>query len=217
MLYQGLAYVMGFIALILCFVSLRMLFKNTWFMGFIRGTFGLSLLAAVSGLGLISWEFYQYNQASHDQEIATLSITQKGNQQYQVEVIEPLTAKAWTFNLAGDQWQLDARIIRWGRTGISSSFQPGYRLDRISGRYYSLEDETNAPRTVHNFADSTWDSGIWKLLNEYKLLGWVDARYGSATFVPLADGAIYSVSLSHTGLLAKPVNPAATEAVERWN
>lgn len=217
MIYQSLAILFAVLAVVLCFFSLRLLLKGTWLLGFIRGIFGLSLLAAVCGLSLVGWEFYQYRQVNNEQQIASLSITQISEKEFEVEILEPLATKSWKVILKGDQWQMDARIIRWSRTGIGSSLKPGYRLERISGRYYSLEEEQNSPRTVHSLVDQEWNSSVWNFLHSTQLMGLIDARYGSATFVPLADGAIYSIGLSHTGLVAKPVNPAAKKAVERWN
>jgi hypothetical protein len=45
---------------------------------------------------------------------------------------------------------------------------------------------------------------------------WVDALFGSATFVPMADGALYAVSVSQSGLIARPANQAARNAVAGW-
>ena len=40
-------------------------------------------------------------------------------------------------------------------------------------------------------------------------LPFVDAVYGSATYMPMADGARYQVSITQSGLIARPLNPAA--------
>jgi hypothetical protein len=45
---------------------------------------------------------------------------------------------------------------------------------------------------------------------------WVDALYGSATYMPMVDGASYTVSVSSTGLLARPSNDIASKAVGEW-
>ena len=50
--------------------------------------------------------------------------------------------------------------------------------------------------------------------------GWsmmVDASYGSATYLPMTNGAIFEVTLSNTGLVGRPLNGSAQEAVERWD
>ena len=44
----------------------------------------------------------------------------------------------------------------------------------------------------------------------------VDAFYGTATYLPLADGARFQVTLSRDAILARPANEAAREAVGDW-
>ena len=44
----------------------------------------------------------------------------------------------------------------------------------------------------------------------------IDAHYGTATFVPMADGARFDVSLSRDALIARPVNDSARAAVGAW-
>ena len=46
--------------------------------------------------------------------------------------------------------------------------------------------------------------------------GLADAAYGSATYLPMADGATYAVTLTQSGLVARPVNPAAKRATRHW-
>lgn len=44
----------------------------------------------------------------------------------------------------------------------------------------------------------------------------IDAQSGSATFMPMADGAIYEIVLTNTGLAGRPLNEAAQTALGRW-
>ena len=94
---------------------------------------------------------------------------------------------------------------------------PGYRLDRLSGRYYSLEEENSSPRTIYSLTSSSGVIDVWQWLHEYGL-AWniIDASYGSATYLPMEDGALFSVSLSANGLIARPLNDRAQAAVDRW-
>jgi hypothetical protein len=58
---------------------------------------------------------------------------------------------------------------------------------------------------------------FWQLLKTYHdYLPLADAKYGSAAYVPMADGAQYVVSVSATGLLIRPLNDAAKKAVGGW-
>ena len=45
---------------------------------------------------------------------------------------------------------------------------------------------------------------------------WVDALYGSVAYVPMSDGASYQVVVSQNGLVARPLNDAARQAVGAW-
>ncbi|MDZ7801543.1 MAG: hypothetical protein U5K81_12225 [Trueperaceae bacterium] len=55
---------------------------------------------------------------------------------------------ARTFALAGDQVWLDAQIVRWHPAANLVGLHTAYRLERIGGRYRTLDDERTAPRTV---------------------------------------------------------------------
>ena len=127
-------------------------------------------------------------------------------------------AVVFTVEMRGDQWQLDARIVKW--QGYLSTFglKPAYRLERLSGRYYDIEQETTAKRTAHAVHDSLYGVDVWKIFHSNpEWVPVVDAAYGSATYLPMKDGALFEISLSNTGLLARPINDAARDAVAEFN
>jgi hypothetical protein len=96
-------------------------------------------------------------------------------------------------------------------------FDTAYRLDRISGRYASIDDERSLPRTVYSLTQPE-RVDLWELAHRYRSwVPWIDALYGSATYLPMADGARYSISVSQSGLVARPVNQAAVVAVGDWH
>jgi hypothetical protein len=43
-----------------------------------------------------------------------------------------------------------------------------------------------------------------------------DALYGSAVYVPMAEGAEYAVTVSQSGLVVRPANDAARKSVGGW-
>jgi hypothetical protein len=43
-----------------------------------------------------------------------------------------------------------------------------------------------------------------------------DALYGSAVYVPMSEGAEYTVSVSASGLVVRPGNDTARKAVGGW-
>jgi hypothetical protein len=77
------------------------------------------------------------------------------------------------------------------------------------------EDGTEA-RTVHSLARRA-PVDVWAVAREFPtFLPGVDAYYGTATYVPMADGARFSVSLSRDALIARPANDRAKQAVGNW-
>lgn len=83
-----------------------------------------------------------------------------------------------------------------------------YRLDRVAGRYESIDDERHRPRTVHPLANEQ-PLDIFRLTRRYAFLApIVDAEYGSATFVSGREPARLEILVSTTGLMARPVSGA---------
>lgn len=216
MLYTFIALIVLVPALFIAYKALRLLFRGTWFAAWLKGTAGIALLAVSVFIGLIAWDLLGYSQALKEQNVATLTFTQIEPQHFEVKLVDA-KGNEQQYKLRGDQWQLDARLVKFKGYLARFGAHPGYRLERLSGRYYRLDQELSAERTVYQLGDSLYGVDAWRWVNEHPTwLPVVDAVYGSATYLPLADKAVYEVSLSHTGLLARPVNAAAEAAVNRW-
>ncbi|MEO7066502.1 MAG: hypothetical protein ABI114_06310 [Rhodanobacter sp.] len=106
--------------------------------------------------------------------------------------------------ISGDDWRLEAVVLKWKLPALLAGIPPLYRLDRLSGRYDDPTQEMHAPRTVISFDDGAFD--LLKLRKQYpQWLPEVDTVYGSGAFLPLVDQGHYSVSLMRTGaLVARP-------------
>ena len=100
--------------------------------------------------------------------------------------------------------------------GTVIGFDTVYRLERLSGRYADAEEELTALRTVYPL----WHTprlDLWQLARRYHdYLPFADALYGSAAYVPMADGAQYVVTVTASGLAVRPQNEAARRAVGDW-
>lgn len=216
MVYTALAGIVVVVGIFVFLAAGRLLFGGRWVQGWLRGMLGITLLAGAAILALSAFDFYSYQPFSKEQAIANLSFNKISSQHFQVSVVDSSGVEQ-VHELSGDLWQLDARVIKWNDKLVRLGLAAGYRIDRLSGRYYSLEQERSAPRTVYQLANSKSALDVWSLLREYgRGLAIVDASYGSATYLPMADGALFSVSLSNTGLLARPLNDRAKLAIENW-
>lgn len=176
----------------------------------------LAMLCMAAAAALVGVDLASYARLTHEAPVAELRFRQEGNQRYAAEVLHPDGARE-SFVLAGDEWQLDARVLKWHGPAAVLGFDSAFRLDRIGGRYRDITLERTAPRTIFELARPR-GLDVWSLAQRFhRYLPWLDALYGSATYLPMADGAHYAVSISTTGLVARPLNREAREAVAAWH
>ena len=203
------------IAALLILFALRTLFHRNWLFGWIRGTAGIVLLCLAASAAIVALDLSSYRQLDKEQPIASLSFYEDGTQHYRVTVVEP-NGREQEFALSGDLWQIDARIIKWSKPLASLGIKPGYRLWRLSGRYYSLEQERSADRTVYDLNNKEYGIDLWQWLRNNPRVPWVDTVYGNAAFLPMTDGALFTVNMTANGLIARPLNEPAEKSVSQW-
>ena len=186
------------------------LVRGTMF--FLSGGIVLLLTAVVA---LVAANLYTYARLTHEQEAARVQVRQLGNRLFVVSV-QPKGQAPRHFELRGDEWQIDARVLKWHAMGTLLGFDTVYRLERLSGRYGSVAAERSEPRTVHDLSEET-SLDLWSLARRHhKYVPFVDALYGSAVYVPMSEGADYLVTVSSSGLVVRPGNEAARKAVGGW-
>lgn len=203
------------LAVPLGFIALRLLLNIPILKHFLLGSVAvLCAVLAITAL-LSAWDLYSYRALLDETPVATVHFRQRGPQHYEASVT--LGEQSIQYQLFGDQWQLDARMIKWGSTMARLGLDPVFRLERISGRYQKLDDERTRPRSVHAIQPSeVFDVWQWLRRSE-SMIKFADAEYGSATYLPMANGARYRISISSFGLLARPENREAEQAVENWS
>ena len=185
----------------------------------LRATGSLAGGAASGAVGgasvLLLFSYYGYDQLIDEQPVSQIEFSQSAPGEYVARVMiagEPDKL----LPLRGDEWQMDARVINWQPPATLLGLDPIYQLERLSGRYADVGDERNSPRTVYALSDAP-NLDFWRLARSLPvLLPGVDAYYGSATYLPMADGARFEISLTRTALIARPVNEPARRAVGEW-
>ena len=185
----------------------------------LRGTlflsFGATAVLLTMGVVLVAMNLFTYARLTHEQQAARVSMRQLAERQYAVTV-RPSAAAPQQFELRGDEWQIDARVLKWRALGTLLGFDTVYRLERLAGRYTDIAQERSAPRTVHALADEP-GIDLWTIVRRHhRYLPLADALYGSAVYVPMADGAEYAVSVSASGLVVRPGNEEARKALGGW-
>src|SRR5690606_23714167 len=134
MFYSTAAIVTGIFGLLILVFGLRLLIKGTWFWGWLRGMAGVLLLLLAGASALLALDLKSYRQVVSDQPVATVSIALVDHPAYIATVAFTDVGETRDFYLRGDQWQMDARIMRWKSWIGRAGGKPGYKLDRLSGR-----------------------------------------------------------------------------------
>jgi hypothetical protein len=206
--------VFAVLGVILFLLGIQRVWRRRVLTGSLEGLVGLLLLAIAALMVAISINLYTYDRLTHESTVAELRFQGIGPQHFLAYLTFKNNAKI--LDLRGDEWQVDARVLKWHGTAVLIGFDTLYRLDRLSGRYWDLSQERTGPRTVHSLSEEP-GLDLWMIVRRYaRWIPWVDAVYGSATYMPMVDGAHYTVSVSSSGLLARPGNDIAHKAVGEW-
>jgi len=205
---------LGFVALL---ATLRRLYRVQLFAATRSGVLAALLVAGAGLLFSFSLTLHTYARLTWEEPVAHLSFVELGPQLYTATLVRAPSSDVETFALNGDEWQLDARVLKWRGVANVLGLDARYRLERLGGRYIDVEQEKSATRSVYGLGEAP-ALDLWLLARAYpRWLPFVDAVYGSAAYLPMADGARYQVTISQSGLIARPTNDAAQAAVGAWH
>jgi len=211
----ALIVVLALAGVLLLFAAVRRIRRRKVFRGLLNGATALVLILLSLGAALIAGDLRTYQRLTYEQPVGELQLNRTGERQFNAVLTYPGGEHA-DFALRGDEWQIDARVLKWRALANIVGFDSVYRLERIGGRYARIEDERDQPRTVYSL-NPPQRIDPWDLVHRYhSWIPWLDALYGSAAFLPMADGALYEVKMLQSGLIARPLNQAATDAVAGW-
>jgi hypothetical protein len=216
MTFTALIILFALVGILFLLAAVRRLRRRKILGGILNGASALVLILLSACAALIAANLQTYQRLTFEQAAGELQFARTGERQFNAVLTYPSGERA-SFALRGDEWQVDARVLKWRAFANIVGFDTAYRLERISGRYSRIEDERAQPRTVYAL-NPPQRIDPWDLAHRYRSwLPWLDAIYGSATFLPMADGALYEIKVSQSGLIARPLNQAARAAVGGWH
>lgn len=172
--------------------------------------FLVALLAALAATALLG-----YRRLTAETPVARLDAVRLAPQRWSLAVETP-DGERRTFEIAGDQWQLDARVIKWKPGAVLAGAPVLYQLDRLGGRYADLAQEREGARSVYALsAPQPFD--LWHLKRRFPgWLPWIDADFGSSAYLPLVEGGHYEVTLAAAGgLVARPADEPTKARIEQ--
>jgi hypothetical protein len=216
MTFTALIVVFALTGVLFLILAVRRLRRRRLLGGALHGATALIFVLLSIGAVMVAANLRTYQRLSFEQPAGELQLTRTGDRAYNAVLTYPSGAHA-SFALHGDEWQVDARVLKWHAFANLVGFDTAYRLERIGGRYSRIEDERAKARTVYSL-NSPQRIDPWDLVHRYhSWMPWMDALYGSATYLPMADGALYEIKVSQSGLVARPLNQAARDAVGSWH
>ena len=209
-----IAVTLGIIVLIFAIVRIR---RGKLVTGGIQGLLALILISVGTGLILFGINLYTYQRLTLEKAIAELTFWEAGPQQYLAVITAEGYGAEQSYILRGDEWQIDARVLKWTAPAVLSGLDSRYRLERLSGRYRDIQQERADQRTVFELSSEP-GLAIWPLLAGLTCCtAWIDTYFGNSTYMPMADQASYQVYLTQSGIIARPENDSARQAVREWN
>lgn len=209
-----LSLILGGTGALLLIIGLRRLIRAR----FVTGAGSLLMSAALLGVSglifVVGTNLHTYGRLTYEQPLAELIFESRGPQRFRATILRLPAGEQQVFMINGDEWQLDARVLKWRGWANLLGLDAQYRLERLSGRYRNIDQERTGTRSVYGLSDNP-GIDLWTWAQDHpQWLPFVDSVYGSATFLPMADGGRYRVSLTQSGLIARPVNPAADNATQ---
>jgi len=168
----------------------------------VRILLGLVFLLSGSLAGMVAFGMQGYLALTKEVVAAHISVSPIAPQKFVASFQFPDGHKS-NFIITGDEIYVDAHIIKWQPLANLFGLHTAYELDRISGRYRDIEQERTAERSIHSLSTEK-TINLFGLRQRYTFLAiLLDAKYGSATFIPVTQAAELELRVSNTGLLIR--------------
>src|SRR5690348_6355741 len=82
-------------------------------------------LALAAAVALVAVDLATYARLTHEAPVAEVRFRQTGDRRFDAELLLPDGARQ-AFALAGDEWQLDARVLKWHGAASLLGLDTGY-------------------------------------------------------------------------------------------
>ena len=219
----------AFIGALALLSGLASLFRGRLVGGAVKVVGGGVVLAAMLALTLLAQNIQTWSRLTYERPVATIQLRRLAQQYFEVTVIQPAAAEGQAprtavYPVNGDEWRIEAQVLKWKPWANVLGLDTQYRLDRLSGRYQDIDQERTGARSVHALSGGDGQSRVLGVTVPWRIDAWdvarryrrhvdaVDTLYGGAAYMPMADGARYEVFITQSGLIARPANDAAQNA-----
>jgi hypothetical protein len=181
---------------------------------------GLLAIGAACLAALVALNMQSYSRLTWEEPVAEVRVTQTNAAQklYDVTVARLDGSNIETHcTLQGDEWILGGRVQKWKPWANTLGLNATYELDQLANKYVDALEANGKPITAcdvsrpENAILAKTPAGFRDWLSSISLVE--DRRFGSANYMPMADGAVYRVVITQSGFNAEAANAAAKAAV----
>jgi hypothetical protein len=180
---------------------------------------GTPLAVAGFALSLLALNTQTFARLSHENDVANVAVkvVDPARSLYHLTIQRldvPDTVQGC--DIQGDEWVMSARVQKWKPWANVLGLDTTYTLDQVDNKYFTAErgngkpitgcDLKGPPPAVNRYVPQSWV--FWLADQSYT----EQRHFGSAAYMPLADGAVYKVVMTQSGLNAEPINAAAASA-----
>ena len=171
-----------------------------------RTLLGMLLISLGVIEGGITFGLQGYRALAREEVAARVRVKPSGPQRFSAAFEFP-DGRSASYSLAGDEIYVDAHILKWKTLANLLGLHTAYELDRVGGRYHSLEQERTAQRTLYPLGREQLVD-LYGLRQRYPFLApLIDAEHGSASFVPVSEPAELEVRVTTSGLIIRRTGP----------
>ncbi|HLF10417.1 MAG TPA: hypothetical protein VJA26_04320 [Gammaproteobacteria bacterium] len=176
-------------------------------------TFSLLTVCILAGLLvlLLSASIYTYSVLTDETVIAELRFDRTGNREYLAYLRTGNRCEEHVYPVVGDQWRVDAEFLKWKYWALLFGLESQYRLDRLEGRYRSVDEQNNNPNLAHDLGEGT-AIDVVELASALGPVNFLtDATYGSSTYQDIDPRQVYYVSKTPTGIITRSASRPVPE------
>ena len=196
--------------LLMAYALLTLVKRRRLLLSGVNGFLGFSLTTVGSFATLLLLNVQTYQQLTREITLAEIVIGKSSASGTPVQLITQQASRSFSIN--APEWRLDARFIKWKPWMSLLGKTPVVRLESIAGRTSDL----GVPIRRYEVAtDNKWLDDFVSEISRH--MGLIDSVYGSSVYMPVKVGARYEVTATVSGLLARPINSTARQAVLEWS
>jgi hypothetical protein len=185
---------------------------------------GLLLGGAITATGLavafMGLNVQTYQQLSLERPLAEvqINVSDLAGKWYEVKVtrldeagsgLEPTTCR-----IQGDEFDISAWTLKWKPWANVLGLNSRFKLEQMTNRYFPGSGFGQTITGCVLTEAPPMNAMVPERIRDWLLSVGYDTAYGSATFAPMADGALYQVMMTQTGLILRPNNAVAKDAIK---